>query len=411
MSDGSQGKVLVGFGFGAIQGGLFFYEAFRTGRFSRLVVAEVMPDVVAAVRSAGGSYGLNIATVSGLKKCTVNGVEILNPNDVADRGKLLDAVAAADEIATALPSVDFFDKGGAVSVAAILAEGLARKPASHRCIVYTAENNNHAAELLVDRVQQVQGADADAIHRKCDFLNTVIGKMSGVVTDPEQIREQGLVPVVPGGARAFLVEEFNRILISRIRWPEFDRGIAAFDEKPDLLPFEEAKLYGHNAVHALIGYCAKLRGYRYVSDATGDKELMRVARMAFIDESGKALCRKYHGLDRLFTEDGFKAYADDLLVRMMNPHLRDAVERVTRDPRRKLGWDDRLVGTMRLALEQGIEPASFATGVAAALRGLAGSGGSAECLRLLDDVWGRDNSSKPAADRIRDLVTSALTKL
>ena len=43
-------RTYVGFGFGAIQAGLFLYEAFGSGAFSRLVVAEVVPEVVAAVR-------------------------------------------------------------------------------------------------------------------------------------------------------------------------------------------------------------------------------------------------------------------------------------------------------------------------------------------------------------------------
>ena len=59
-----------------------------------------------------------------------------------------------------------------------------------------------------------------------------------------------------------------------------------------------------------------------------------------------------------------------LLERMLNPHLRDTVERVTRDARRKLGWSDRLVGTMRLALEHGITPRGYAAGAAAAWRAM-----------------------------------------
>ena len=39
---------------------------------------------------------------------------------------------------------------------------------------------------------------------------------------------------------------------------------------------------------------------------------------------------------------------------MVNPFLRDPVDRVTRDPARKLGWEDRLVGSMLLATEAGI---------------------------------------------------------
>jgi mannitol-1-phosphate/altronate dehydrogenase len=53
---------------------------------------------------------------------------------------------------------------------------------------------------------------------------------------------------------------------------------------------------------------------------------------------------------------------------MLNPYLRDQVARIIRDPRRKLSWNDRLIGTMRLALSQGVEPVRFATGTKAALR-------------------------------------------
>ena len=166
--------------------------------------------------------------------------------------------------------------------------------------------------------------------------------------------------------RAFLVEEFNRILITQITVPEFRRGIEVFAEKPDLLPFEEAKLYGHNAVHALLGYLAHRRGYQFMSDLAGDAALMQLGRAAFLAESGPALIARRGGLDPLFTPAGYQAYADDLLRRMTNPWLSDAVARIIRDPRRKRSWTDRLIGTMRLALDAGISPVRFATGAAAA---------------------------------------------
>ena len=83
---------------------------------------------------------------------------------------------------------------------------------------------------------------------------------------------------------------------------------------------------------------------------------MDFLRAAFIEESGAALIRKNAGVDPLFTPLGYTAYADDLLERMTNPYLHDLVERVGRDPQRKLGWDDRLIGTMRVAMAQGITP-------------------------------------------------------
>ena len=51
----------------------------------------------------------------------------------------------------------------------------------------------------------------------------------------------------------------------------------------------------------------------------------------------------------MFSPTGFRAFVDDLMVRMINPYVRDTIARVGRDPARKLGWNDRLVGAMRLA--------------------------------------------------------------
>jgi mannitol-1-phosphate 5-dehydrogenase len=361
----------VGFGFGAIQGGLFLYEAQRSGNFDRLVVAEVVPEVVAAIRNAGGRYRVKVATRTGLVTEDVTGVEVFNPNDPADRMLLVDAVSEAHEMATALPSVDFYDKGDA-SVAAIIADGLARRKTPG--VLYAAENHNHAAEILEAKV----GGN----HPRFQFLNTVIGKMSGVIGN--------------GASREFLVEEFNRILVSQIALEGFRRGIEVFEEKSDLLPFEEAKLYGHNAVHALLGFLAHEEGCQFVSEASA--ELQRYAGEAFIAESGRALIAKHAGVDLLFTAKGFEVYARDLLERMVNPWLQDAVARVIRDAARKLGWNDRLIGTMRLALDAAIVPHRFARAAAAAKALLDGDletlwpepdlppGRKAALLRLIADV-------------------------
>ncbi len=370
-----QRRVFVGFGFGAIQGGLFLYEAFRSGNFQRLVVAEVVPDVVAKVRQAGGRYPVNVATVTGLEKHEVTGIEIFNPNEPADRLALLDAIAEASELCTALPSVDFFTKGDA-SVARLIADGLRLK--KNQAIVYTAENNNHAAEILEAAVRM----HLPKMPEHVQFLNTVIGKMSGVIAD----------------SRELLVEEFNRILITQIKLPGFERGIEVFSEKPDLLPFEEAKLYGHNAVHALLGYLANAKGYEFMSDIAADAELMQLGREAFLEESGPALIAKHAGIDPLFTPAGYRSYAEDLLPRMVNPWLKDAVARIIRDPQRKLAWNDRLIGTMRLALDAEITPTRFANGAAAAVK-LLPTG------TTLDSLWTEPDQPAGRKAALRRLIS------
>jgi mannitol-1-phosphate 5-dehydrogenase len=412
-------RTYVGFGFGAIQSGLFLYEAYRSGNFRRLVVAEVLPEVVAAVREAGGFFSCNIAHADHVEQARVGPVEIQDPADGADRARLVQAIAEAEEIGTAIPSVAYYSSAGPASLHRILAEGLRRKAARQdpRAVVYTAENHNRAAEILEAAVMAaIPAAERDAVSARVRFLNTVIGKMSGLVASPGEVRAQGLATVTPASQRAFLVEAFHHILISRIRFgggAPFRRGIEVFVEKADLLPFEEAKLYGHNATHALAAYLGAMLGLELIADLRQVPGILPFLRAAFLEESGAALIRKHAGVDPLFTPGGYRAYADDLLERMTNPYLRDTVERVGRDPERKLGWDDRLVGTMRLGLRQGITPSRYAFGAAASLvaldRDLLQEG--VDVAPRLAALW-RDASPEATEEaRVRALVEDGLRQL
>ena len=134
------GKTFVGFGFGAIQAGLFLHEAHLSGNFKRLVVAEVMPDIVEAVRRNGGVYRINVAAKNGLRKQEVAPVEIFNSTVAADRQEIIKAIADADEICTALPSVNFYDQGRNDDIVSILSAGLElkmKKTGLPRAIIYT----------------------------------------------------------------------------------------------------------------------------------------------------------------------------------------------------------------------------------------------------------------------------------
>ncbi|MHC4173116.1 MAG: mannitol dehydrogenase family protein [Planctomycetota bacterium] len=356
--------IFTGFGFGPIQGGLFVKEAFQSGNFARIVAAEIDTGIVDAVKANKGSYYVNVAKADGVEVLKIDDVELFDPNIAADRQMLLEALAQSTEITTCLPSVDFYDSGRANSVASLIADGL-KNSRAQAAIIYTAENNNRAAEMLEEAVTKKIGAPSEG---KVRFLNTVIGKMSRVVTDPAEIAELKLKTIAPGIKRSFLVEEFNRILASRTQITDFKPGIEVFIEKDNLLAFEEAKLYGHNAVHSLLGFIGAVKDYTKMTDLKQDRAVMQIGRKAFLQECGAALVKKYASLgDELFTEAGFRDYAEDLLERMTNPYLGDTVARVVRDAVRKLRINGRMFGTMQLALEYDIEPTNMALGAMAGI--------------------------------------------
>ena len=98
----------VGFGFGAIQAGLFCLEATQSGAFRHLVVAEIVPEIVSEVRAAGGLYTVNVAHADHVEAVTAGPVQLENPEVYADRARLVEAIAAAQEIATAVPNVSAY---------------------------------------------------------------------------------------------------------------------------------------------------------------------------------------------------------------------------------------------------------------------------------------------------------------
>ena len=395
-------STFVGFGFGAIQGGLFLPEASSSHFFSRLVVAEIDPKTVEQVRKHKGTYFCNIAESDRVRVIKIEGVEIYNPMVLEDRVKLVRAIAEAQEICTALPSFTLYD-AGEDSVAKIICEGLKIKMESHElpsAVIYAAENDSRAASRLRMACQKYL---PNLSEEKVVFSETVIAKMCSVVIDPIRIDAEELIPIVEEFPKAFLVEAFNQILIEEKQPLGFIRGFKKFHTKEDLDPFAISKFLGHNAIHALLGYLAKQQGIAYMHEAGKQKDLMEMVRSAFIDEAGAGLCKEFSQVsDPLFSEVGFCDYVDDALTRMVNPFLRDPVDRVTRDPVRKLGWEDRLIGSMKLACRAGVEPKILAKGAALALQ--------CACVENkwdspeigLDEIW-RDISETEQND-IRGLI-------
>ncbi len=348
-------KTFLGIGLGPIQTGIFLLGASKGG-FDRIVVADVDKSLVKALRADKGFITINVARKDTVNQEKIPNVEIYNPMENGDLEKLVSIAAEADEMATALPGVKFF-----ANIAPWLKQGFEKAPARHR-LIYTAENNNHAAELLNEAI----GGSFPNTH----YLNTVVGKMSGIIPASE-CAKRNLQPLSPSSDRGHLVEEFNRILISSC--PGIgERKTQGLIVKNDLLPFEEAKLYGHNAIHMLLGLHASENKIAFMHELARHQEIVEIGRRAFIDESGKALCKKWKGVDELFTEKGFRDYAEDLLIRMVNPFLTDSVERVCRDFERKLGWDDRIIGTMRVVVSQGFNPTELSKGASFAAKRLFG---------------------------------------
>ena len=93
----------VGFGFGAIQGGLFLPFAENSGNFDRLVVAEIEPEIIEGVRQTRDLTVLTLPMLTGWNLSRWMGLRCLTqPWQMI--GKSLSMQLPAGELATALPS-------------------------------------------------------------------------------------------------------------------------------------------------------------------------------------------------------------------------------------------------------------------------------------------------------------------
>ena len=94
---------------------------------------------------------------------------------------------------------------------------------------------------------------------------------------------------------------------------------------------------------------------------------------------------------------------------MVNPYVRDTVARVGRDPARKLGWDDRLAGAMRLAAGEGVEPQGYALGAAAALAALHVP--TEDAPAFLRQLWSAEEPDNGEAEAVLAAITHACLRL
>jgi mannitol-1-phosphate 5-dehydrogenase len=122
------------------------------------------------------------------------------------------------------------------------------------------------------------------------------------------------------------------------------------------------KLYVFSAGHAAAAYLGALRGHRLLPQAVDDPEVRTVV-LAAMAEGQAGLAGRY---GRAFAGGPSRRLAE--LARFRQAALGDTVDRVGRDPLRKLGVEDRILGPALLAASAGIPPVSLAVVAAAALQ-------------------------------------------
>lgn len=237
-------------------------------------------------------------------------------------------------------------------VAPLIAEALLRRDEAAPLAVMACENAINATDSLRDHVAQALHekageADAAAALDRAVFANTAVDR------------------IVPGQAQVsgldVTVEAYFEWAIDRNPFGGAEPSIPGATWVDDLTPYIERKLFTVNTGHATIAYYGFAAGAKGIAEALADPDVESAVR-AVLGETKQLLVDK-HGLDA----DGQQAYIEKILTRFANPHLPDTVDRVGRQPLRKLSRHERFIAPAAELAERGTVPDALVDAVGTAL--------------------------------------------
>ena len=164
------------------------------------------------------------------------------------------------------------------------------------------------------------------------------------------------------GSLDLIGESLGTVYVDASRWHGAFPGLAGLVACGDLAPYYARKLFTSNAGHAVLAYEGYLAGYELLYDALGDGAIRNRVE-AVLGLAAEMLPIEY-GLDRASLGEHVQML---LRHRYANRELADTVRRVARDPLRKLGSEERLVGLLRRLQKHRLPIRPVCRAIAAAL--------------------------------------------
>ena len=228
-------------------------------------------------------------------------------------------------------------------IAPAIAKGIQARMSEKPLVIMACENAINATDILQDKVLELLGEMPQRVY----FANTAVDR---------------IVPMQPPETEPNVIaESFCEWVIDTSKLDGIDLKISAATMVDDLEPFIERKLYTVNTAHLTIAYMGQRHGHKTISSALTDP-IVRSVTARVMEETSMALVTK-HGLEA----HQHAEYVRLTLLRLANPALDDQVERVGRQPIRKLSRYERLIGPAALLAEYGEEPTALLEVVDAAL--------------------------------------------
>jgi mannitol-1-phosphate 5-dehydrogenase len=265
--------------------------------------------------------------------------EIIVPNVSAisafDRDKVIEAVSKSGILAVSV------GKNVLERIVPVIAAGVEKRYSMDPEVpldIILAENMRSAAEFV--RQILIQNLPLDfVVDEYVGLIETSIGKMVPIIPQTELEKEPLVV----------FAEAYNMLILDAKGFKSPIPQIKGLAPKSNIKAWVDRKAFIHNLGHATAAYY----GYTlhpelvYLYEVLEDPEVLLFTRAVML-QSADILVTAYPDD---FTFSDLEAHINDLINRFRNKALKDTIFRVGMDLVRKLGHDDRFMGSIHLGMQ------------------------------------------------------------
>ncbi|KAF2673253.1 mannitol-1-phosphate dehydrogenase [Microthyrium microscopicum] len=368
------GKKAIHFGGGNIGRG--FVAEFLHQAGYEVVFVDVV-DALIDKLNATPTYTVTEVGEEGTKTTKVDNYRALNSK--THEADVISEIATADTVTCAVgPNILKF-------IAPVIAKGLNARKASTPAAVIACENAVMATNTLKEFIfKDLTDETKGKIDEVARFANSAVDRIV-----PHQDADAGM---------NVKIESFWEWCVELPPFKGMEEPkVSAIHYVEDLSPYIERKLFTVNTGHATTAYFAKLAGKEWIHEALADADI-RSKVDATLKETAKLIVSK-HGI----AEDEQNAYVEKIIKRFSNKALLDKVDRVGRQPLRKLSRGERLVAPAAELAKDGYKPVALLATIEAAFRfqNVEGDEESVELAKIL-----KENDAAAVVDKVTGLKES-----
>lgn len=302
----------------------------------KVTFADVQEDMVKEL-AAKGAYEVEVVGDK-MEVVKVSNVDAKLSQDP----EVIDILADADIVTTSVgPLVFKYISPNIVKAIKLGQENGRTKPMN----IIACENAVRATSMLKDLV--VAELDID-MPEWVNFVDAAVDRIVPPMESAEDITK-------------VRVEEFCEWLVEESAFKGEVPDIEGMTPVENLEAGVERKLFTLNTGHAVCAWLGQFLGFPTIKEAIEDEKVSALVK-GIMTQSGDALVAK-HG----FSKEAHAAYIEKILKRFANPYIIDSVERVGRQPVRKLTKGERIASPVTAAIDNNLPYDKLLLGAAAAM--------------------------------------------